>query len=221
MSYARKKSIVFLLWLLLVVFASIQSQAGEEPRKWTNKKGKSVKGIMVEKGEEWVKVEIKDKVHKIPLDSLSEEDQEYVKKTEILKEFAVKLTTASRKASDGDFDVRTLKIEVEGVNDRRLYFVLVWLSQLRTTGGTSIAREVEGFLTKDEVRDYEARFSNVRTLGGEAYRGFALRILDESGKVLKEGAEPSSGLKFLEDARMRRKPKFRKDPESKDPEKEE
>lgn len=58
-------------------------QAEEEARIWTNTSGKTVSGILQEKGDDWAKILIKGKVYKLPLNSLSEVDQEYIKNAKL------------------------------------------------------------------------------------------------------------------------------------------
>lgn len=205
MSCARRRSLLVFGGLLACLAVSTPGLA-QESREWTNTKGKSVTGTMVEKGDGWVKVEIKSKVHKIKLETLSKEDQEYVRNTRIRKEFACKVKEASRKASNIDFNIRTVTLQLEGVADLgEVYCQLVWISSLRTGGGPSIKAVVEAYYDRDGEYSHEAMFSNNAKVG-ESYRGYAYRFLDERGNKLAESGNPSSFVKYLDKARSSFKP---------------
>lgn len=196
--------------LLMVVLTGTNAQASEEPRMWTNLKGNSVTGILVEKGDGWVKVEIKSKVHKIELDTLSKEDQEYVKKAKISKKFALRVTTESHKPDDIEVDERKVHVELEGVDGRKLYCLVVWIARFQSgqgtrNEGTRIKYVVEDFCDKDGKYSHEASFS-LDQKDGQVYKGYAVRILDKEGNTLAETADPSSNLTFLDKARTSYKP---------------
>lgn len=184
--------------------------ADEEARLWTNSKGKSAKGVMVDKGEDWVKVKIKGKVHELPLATLSEKDRKYVHETELKKDLVIKTEVKSRRASDIDFDVRTLEVELKHLEEgRRIYGLIVWVSRLHTSGKTGVKSHVEGFYTSDGTYDYEASFSNNRKVG-ESYQGFALRLIDADGSVIGERASAKPYLKYLDQVHARYAPKPKK-----------
>ena len=207
MSYERKGLVKMVLSLLLASLVGASVHAEESSRVWTNSAGKKVTGVMKGKGEDWVEIEIKGKVHKIKLASLSKEDQDYVNATKITKPLVVKTEVLSQKASDTDFDVRTVKLDIKNVEEgSEIYCLLVWVSQLKTSGGSGVKSHIESFIRKDETKYFKASFSNNRKVG-ESYRGFALRMMDMDGNVLVEKAEPAGYTKYLNEVRARRAPK--------------
>jgi len=212
MSYLLRLSARFSLLLLLAVFAGTIAQAAEAPRKWTNTAGKSVTGSLVEKGDGWVKVEIKSTVHRIKLDTLSEADQEYVKNVKISKDLALRVSIDSQKPGDMAIDERTIQLELEGVDDRKLYCLLVWISQVQSGQGSRIKHVVEAFYKKDGKYTHKASFSDNKK-SGQIYRGYAVRILDSEGQMLAETASPSSNLDYLDKARTNYKPKPKNAPD--------
>jgi len=52
---------------------------GEKPRVWTSADGRKLTGTLEDKGDDWVKLKIKGKVHTLKLEKLSREDQDYLK----------------------------------------------------------------------------------------------------------------------------------------------
>jgi hypothetical protein len=66
----------FMVPILVLLALSASTLSGEETaRLWTSKSGKSVKGVLKEKEDGWVKILIKSRIHKIQITTLSEEDQ--------------------------------------------------------------------------------------------------------------------------------------------------
>jgi len=204
MSCSRGLSLGFSL--LLLALAGTGLRASEAPRKWTNQEGRSVTGSLVEKGDGWVKIEIRSKVHKIELNTLSKADQEYVEKVKLSKKFALRVTTESGDAKTSGNNTVKAHVELEGVDDRHLYCLLVWISQLQSSKGTRIRHVIEAFYDKDGKYTHEATFSSNRD-GGQIYRGYAVRVMDQEGNTLAETAEPPSNLSYLDKARTSYKPK--------------
>jgi hypothetical protein len=83
LSIRFKLSIRFLLPAILAMVAATPLFAEEGSRTWTNTKGKTVIGTLQEKGEGWAMIEIKGKVHKIALSTLSKVDQIYVENAKL------------------------------------------------------------------------------------------------------------------------------------------
>ena len=64
---------VFSLLLLL------PATAEENARVWTSADGRKLTGTLEDKGDDWVKIKVKGKVYKLPLEKLSKKDQAFVK----------------------------------------------------------------------------------------------------------------------------------------------
>lgn len=206
MSYRWMISERLLLSILLVVLTSISLPAEEKSRVWTSSDGRTLTGVLKEKGDGWVKIEIKRKIHQIKLEKLSKKDREYIKNLVIYKPLEVKVRLESYKDSGLDKNIKTVILELTNVpKETEYYCLLVWISALKTSGTIGIKSVVESFLNSDCVEKYEAGFYNNRKVG-EAYRGYALRLYDPEGKIVAERVSSNAYTKYLDQAPARFKP---------------
>lgn len=201
----RKRSgrvLVFVLWAAITSVASGAEK--EEERVWTSADGRTLRGVLKERGDDWVKIQIKDRVHKIKLEKLSAKDREFLKN--LIKPLEVKVEVKSWLDRGLDLDMKTLKLDLKNVEKgKELYGLLVWVSALKTGGGSSIKSKVESFYREDGTHKYEAGFLKHGVIG-ESYRGYALRLYDEEGRVVAERSSSSAVAKFLDKANPRYKP---------------
>ncbi|MEO1836175.1 MAG: hypothetical protein ABGZ49_11845 [Akkermansiaceae bacterium] len=194
--------LLFAFWAAITSVASGAEKKGE--RVWTNADGRTLRGVLKERGDNWVKIQIKDRVHMIKLEKLSAKDRDYLKN--LVKSLEVKVGVKSWLDKGLDLDMKTLKLDLKNVEKgKELYGLLVWVSVLKTGGGSSIKSKVESFYREDGTHKYEAGFLKHGVIG-ENYRGYALRLYDEEGRVVAERSSSSAVAKFLDKANPRYKP---------------
>ena len=198
--------------LIAVAVAFCSTSTGQDSevkvRRWLDSQtGKSVRAYFAGVDNGMVTLETKKgDSYTIALDRLSKSDQKYIKKTKIYKPLQVKAEVTSQKASDLDFNIRSLKVDIKNIEEgKEVYALVVWISQLHTNGNTGIKTFVEDFFRKDGEYFYKCSFSNNRKVG-ESYRGYALRLIDEDGKILTERASTSTYKRYLDKAFTKRAP---------------
>jgi hypothetical protein len=79
-----------------------------------------------------------------------------------------------------------------------LYLLVVWIAKKKSderAGAISIKEKLECFYDQDGVYSHEAGFYDNKN--GDAYRGWAIRVMDMKGRVLAERASASSYLRYL------------------------
>ncbi len=204
----------FLLPVLLLGFAALPVVAGEEepeseqPRVWTSVDGRKLTGTLEEKGEDWVKLRIKDKVYKLKLEKLSQADRDYLKTHKIRKPLVIRTELKSYKDNDLKRTLMTLDVEFTNMEENsELYLLVVWISKKKSDqrgGSVSIKEKLECFYDRDGVYSHEAGFYDNQN--GDDYRGWAIRVMDMKGKIIAERASASSYLRYLKTVVTRRAP---------------
>lgn len=201
MSYMRILSMILVVGMLVPVLQA----AEEKPRVWTSATGKKLTGVMKEYGDDWVKVEVKGKVYKLPLSKLSKADQEYV---EELKS-AIRVTPKVEAVPDDDLDldVRYLSLDIKNVpEDDEIYILVVWIAKNRLEKYEYIKSHIESSISEDGTEKFEKAFSN-HPEGGDKYLGYAVRLINQEGKVVKELSSSKKMLPYLDQANARQAPK--------------
>ena len=210
--FLARLSIRFLLLQVLAcavlsAFAEREPE-GEKPRIWTSADGRKLTGTLEEKGEDWVKLKIKDKVYTLKLEKLSKEDQDYLKTHKIRKPLEIRTELKSYKDNDLEQTVMTLDVEFANMKENsELYLLLVWISKKKsdlTGGSVSIKEKLECFYDRDGVYSHEARFYDNKN--GDDFRGWSIRVMDMKGAVIAERASASSYLRYLKTVVTRRAP---------------
>lgn len=181
---------------------------GEKPRVWTSADGRKLTGTLEEKGEDWVKLQIKGKVYTLKLEKLSKEDQNYLKTHKIRKPLQIRTELKSYKDNDLEQTVMTLDVEFTNMEENsELYLLVVWISKKKSdqsSGSVSIKEKLECFYDRDGVYSHEASFFDNKN--GDDFRGWAIRVMDMKGKVLTERASSAGYLRYLKTVITRRAP---------------
>ena len=181
---------------------------GEKPRVWTSADGRKLTGTLEEKGEDWVKLQIKGKVYTLKLEKLSKEDQDYLKTHKIRKPLQIRTELKSYKDNDLEQTVMTLDVEFTNMEENsELYLLVVWISKKKSdqsSGSVSIKEKLECFYDRDGVYSHEASFFDNKI--GDDFRGWAIRVMDMKGKVLTERASSAGYLRYLKTVITRRAP---------------
>ena len=181
---------------------------GEKPRVWTSADGRKLTGTLEEKGEDWVKLQIKGKVYTLKLEKLSKEDQDYLKTHKIRKPLQIRTELKSYKDNDLEQTVMTLDVEFTNMEENsELYLLVVWISKKKSdqsSGSVSIKEKLECFYDRDGVYSHEASFFDNKN--GDDFRGWAIRVMDMKGKVLTERASSAGYLRYLKTVITRRAP---------------
>ena len=192
---------------VLSAFAEHEPE-GEKPRIWTSADGRKITGTLEEKGEDWVKLKIKDKVYTLKLEKLSKEDQDYLKTHKIRKPLEIRTELKSYKDNDLERTVMTLDVEFANMEENsELYLLLVWISKKkseRARGSVSIKEKLECFYDRDGVYSHEAGFYDDKN--GDDFRGWAIRVMDMKGVVIAERASAAGYLHYLEKVITRQAP---------------
>lgn len=208
MSYLRGYSILLLKALLLglLLAGAVHAEDEEEKsRTWTSSSGKKILGVMKSYGDDWVQIQVKGKLYKLPLEKLSKPDQDYVAAAKSKLKVTLKLVTVND--NDLDYDRRTLSITFRNVpEDEEVYCLVVWIATAREGRQTGLKSSMEAFIDRNSTEDFEVGFSNHKELG-DIYRGYAVRLIDEEGKVIKEYSSSGNMLKYLDEAPARQAPK--------------
>ena len=180
----------------------------EKPRVWTSADGRKLTGTLEEKGEDWVKLQIKGKVYTLKLEKLSKEDQDYLKTHKIRKPLQIRTELKSYKDNDLEQTVMTLDVEFTNMEENsELYLLVVWISKKKSdqsSGSVSIKEKLECFYDRDGVYSHEASFFDNKN--GDDFRGWAIRVMDMKGKVLTERASSAGYLRYLKPVITRRAP---------------
>ncbi len=187
--------------VMVVLAAGPVALATEErPRAWTNKDGKSVTGTLKEKGDGWVKILIKSRLHKIPVDTLSEEDREYIGEAKLYKTLRMRVTTVRAESSNAErgLDIRKIKVVLENVQDRKLKFRLVWIAQASGHKTYGPHRTVRAEYDADGEYFHKEKFYR-NSEHGVQYKGYAVRLTDEKGNTVAETASLVPLLRFLDE----------------------
>ena len=184
---------------VMAVLAASPLAAEERPRPWTNKDGKSVTGTLKEKGDGWVKILIKSRLHEIPLDTLSEEDREYIGKAKLYKTLRMRVTTVRAESSNAakGIDIRKIKLVLENVQGRKLKFRLVWIAQAQGHKTYGPHRTVRAEYDVDGEYVHQETFW--RSTNGAQYKGYAVRLTDDKGNTVAETASLVPLLRFLDE----------------------
>ena len=181
---------------------------GEKPRVWTSADGRKLTGTLEEKGEDWVKLQIKGEVYTLKLEKLSKEDQDYLKTHKIRKPLQIRTELKSYKDNDLEQTVMTLDVEFTNMEENsELYLLVVWISKKKSdqsSGSVSIKEKLECFYDRDGVYSHEASFFDNKN--GDDFRGWAIRVMDMKGKVLTERASSAGYLRYLKTVITRRAP---------------
>ena len=181
---------------------------GEKPRVWTSADGRKLTGTLEEKGEDWVKLQIKGEVYTLKLEKLSKEDQDYLKTHKIRKPIQIGTKLKSYKDNDLEQTVMTLDVEFTNMEENsELYLLVVWISKKKSdqsSGSVSIKEKLECFYDRDGVYSHEASFFDNKN--GDDFRGWAIRVMDMKGKVLTERASSAGYLRYLKTVITRRAP---------------
>ena len=181
---------------------------GEKPRVWTSADGRKLTGTLEEKGEDWVKLQIKGEVYTLKLEKLSKEDQDYLKTHKIRKPIQIGTKLKSYKDNDLEQTVMTLDVEFTNMEENsELYLLVVWISKKKSdqsSGSVSIKEKLECFYDRDGVYSHEASFFDNKN--GDDFRGWAIRVRDMKGKVLTERASSAGYLRYLKTVITRRAP---------------
>ncbi|BCX46095.1 signal peptide protein [Haloferula helveola] len=151
--------------------------AGEKPREWTDSQGRKMTGTLVEKNQTHVEILVKSKRYKLPIESLSEDDQEYIKNADVYPDVELDVRTvkveSSGTSSFTDVDARKIEVSVKNVSGRKLTVRCVWIGD----GGKAV-----GFHTMDEhtlTEDSTLEFSTTYDFKGgklREYRGYAVGV---------------------------------------------
>ncbi|MFM1560534.1 MAG: hypothetical protein ACKJSK_14570 [Roseibacillus sp.] len=176
--------------------------AEEIARTWTNNGGKSVTGVLKEKGEGWVKILIKSRIHRIEVDTLSDEDQEYIRSAKIYRTLRMRVTTVKAQPSNAEQgrDIRKVKVALENVQERKLKFRQVWIAQTPGRQTYGVHRVVDVDYDQDGEYFHQEIFYS-RTSNGAQDKGFAARLINEDGNTLAEATSMRPFVRFLEESR--------------------
>jgi len=176
-----------------------EEQEGEKPRVWTSADGKKLTGVLEEKGEGWVKLKVKGKLYKLKVEKLSQADRDYLKTHKVMKPLVIRTELKSHKDTNLKKTVKTLDVEFKNMEEKtELYLLVVWIAKKKSderAGAISIKEKLECFYDQDGVYSHEAGFYDNKN--GDAYRGWAIRVMDMKGRVLAERASASSYLRYL------------------------
>ena len=176
-----------------------EEQEGEKPRVWTSADGKKLTGVLEEKGEGWVKLKVKGKLYKLKVEKLSQADRDYLKTHKVMKPLVIRTELKSHKDTNLKKTVKTLDLEFKNMEEKtELYLLVVWIAKKKSderAGAISIKEKLECFYDRDGVYSHEAGFYDNKN--GDAYRGWAIRVMDMKGRVLAERASASSYLRYL------------------------
>lgn len=183
---------------LLLGFGFATATAEEIERIWTNKNGKTVKGVLKEKEEGWVKILIKSKIHKIKVSTLSEADQKYIEEAKVYRTLRMRVTTVRATSSKGAAgrDIRKVKVTLENVQGRKLKFRLIWIAQTQARKTYGAHRVIDVEYDADGEYFHQEIFYK-RSENGAQYKGFAARLVDEGGATLAETASLQPFVRFL------------------------
>lgn len=181
---------------------------GEKPRVWTSADGRKLTGILEDKGEDWVKIQIKGKTYTLKTEKLSKEDQDYLKTHQIIKPLKVRTELKSYKDSDLEQTVKTLDVEFTNIEENsEVYVLLVWISKKKSdqsSGSVGIKEKLECFYDRDGVYSHEVSFFDHKN--GEDFQGWAIRVMDMKGNILTERASSTGYLRYLKTVITRRAP---------------
>lgn len=148
----------------LTTLLAISSLINAEMRIWT-KDSKTIKAEMVAKTETTVTLKMNRKSYEMPISSLSEEDQEYIKDTEIAVRIDPNLkvrTTKNTGLSSGK-SARTVEVKVTNARAQKFTVVCIWIGEGDSKNTYGIYRTDKQEIEGDQTINFDVTFDRNAT----------------------------------------------------------
>lgn len=185
--------------MLLVAMALLVSglaAIAEEARTWTNQEGREIVGTLIEKDATHVKLLVKNKRFRLPIASLSEEDQAYVAKAKVYPELELEAKTVKVDSNEANskYDARKVSVKLEKLAGRKVKVRVVWIGKGRSGVDFHAMEE------REVATDGEIFFSTVYRPGRgllRDYRGYAVGVADDAGRWIVVQASQKPYERFI------------------------
>jgi hypothetical protein len=183
--------------LPLVLCLVISSPGAETARDWTDAKGRKITGKLVGKDESSAEILLKSgKRAKVPLVTLSEQDQKYIAAADVHPdpELVAKTLAVDSNEARTKNDKRAVEVTLSKVRGRKYSITIHWLGPVKNTVGIykSETREV----AEDGKLKFEVEYDHNTTAGSD-YKGYVVG-LGEDGEFGRQWVCKSASQKPFE-----------------------
>lgn len=185
----------FLLPLLLGL--AISANAAESSRDWTDVKGRKITGKLVGKDDTSAEILLKTgKRAKVPLASLSEEDQKYIAAADVHPdpELTAKTLTVDSNEANTKYDKRGVEVTLSKIHGRKYFVTIHWLGPVKN--GVGIYKSETKEVSEDGKLKFEVTYDH-RTTAGTDYKGYVVG-LGEDGEFGRQWVGKAASQKPFE-----------------------
>ncbi len=148
-----------------------------------------------------------DKTYTIPLNKLSEEDQQWVKMNSVHSRATLKVSIVESRGDTGDYggrsggvgaDSKKLSIEVTNTGDESFTVEVGWIGQGREKKDYGLYRIIRLKFKADGKQVAECTFPKYGPdVFNEEYKGHYVVLKDSEGKILQQIASQVPFLRFI------------------------
>jgi len=195
--------------VLAAIFLVGVVAASEEPRTWTHVDGRTLTGTLVEKDAGYVRLMIRGRSFRLPIEKLSEADRAYIEKADVYPAIGMDART-TKTASGGE--ERTIEVDLEDTAGRELMLRVIWLG---SDEDGLVVHDYEDFdVERDGAYPFTATYADPEPTPqqlraaqmGRAelpkpvrYRGWAVGLADSEGKWLAKAASSVPFERFVKE----------------------
>jgi hypothetical protein len=192
---AQPARVKFLLPLILGL--AISASAAEASRDWTDVKGRKITGKLVGKDDKSAEILLKTgKRAKVPLASLSEEDQKYIEAADVHPdpELTAKTLAVESNEANTKLDKRAVEVTLSKIHGRKYSVTIHWLGPVKN--GVGIYKSEVKEVSEDGKLKFEVTYDH-RTTAGTDYKGYVVG-LGEDGEFGRQWVGKAASQKPFE-----------------------
>lgn len=192
---AQLDQVKFFLPFLLGL--AISANAAEASRDWTDVKGRKITGKLVGKDDKSAEILLKTgKRAKVPLASLSEADQKYIKAADVHPDPELTAKTLSVESNEANtkLDKRAVEVTLSKIHGRKYSVTIHWLGPVKN--GVGIYKSETKEVSEDGQLKFEVTY-DYRTKAGTDYKGYVVG-LGEDGEFGRQWVSKAASQKPFE-----------------------